>query len=96
MMITFKSVASGEVLMFSKDGKQMLRLLGKDPEAAMGVVTVAQLPAAIAVLKRAIEQDKGAREVPPVHGADADDDATPNVQLAQRTLPLIALLASYA
>ena len=92
MMITFKSAASGGVMMFGKDGRQMLRLLGKDADAAMGVVTVEQLPAAIAALKGAIEDDKGCAEDLPEPGEDADGRPNRRVKLVQRALPLVKLL----
>ena len=44
--------------MFERNGKEILPLLGKDPEEARGIVTVEQLPAAIAALRTAIAADK--------------------------------------
>ena len=48
MLIIFKSPASGDVIMFEKNGKEMLGVLGKDPADAKGIVTVEQLPAEVA------------------------------------------------
>ena len=50
MLIVFKSPASGDVIMFEKNGKEMLGVLGKDPSDAKGIVTVEQLPGAIAAV----------------------------------------------
>ena len=54
-MITFGSAASGDVMMFDENGKQLLRLLGKDPQAGRGIVTVEQLPGAIDCSRRPTE-----------------------------------------
>ena len=51
MLIIFKSPASGDVIMFEKNGKEMLSVLGKDPADAKGIVTVEQLPGAIAAVR---------------------------------------------
>ena len=51
MLIVFKSPASGDVIMFEKNGKEMLGVLGKDPADAKGIVTVEQLPGAIAAVR---------------------------------------------
>ena len=53
MLIIFKSPASGDVIMFEKNGKEMLSVLGKDPADAKGIVTVEQLPGAIAAVRAA-------------------------------------------
>ncbi len=58
MLIIFKSPASGDVIMFEKNGKEMLSVLGKDPADAKGIVTVEQLPGAIAAVRAAIDADK--------------------------------------
>jgi hypothetical protein len=65
--------ASGDVIMFEKNGKEMLSVLGKDPADAKGIVTVEQLPGAIAAVKAAIEADKAASAEQP-DDADKDDD----------------------
>lgn len=60
MLITFRSEASGDVMMFGDVAKQMLRIIGKEP-ADNGIVTAKQLPDAIAALKHAIAVDMAAR-----------------------------------
>lgn len=44
MLINFKSPASGDVVMFEKNARELLLALGKQPDEAKGVITVAQLP----------------------------------------------------
>jgi hypothetical protein len=93
MLITFKSSASGDVIMLEENGKDLLRLLGKDPDALKGIVTVEQLPGAMNALKAAIEADK---ERLPDQQADAEneseDDSGGAVHLFQRVLPLLELM----
>ena len=92
MLITFKSPASGDVIMFEKNGKEMLTVLGKDPADPKGIFTVEQLPAAIATLKDAIAADK-ARQA---EKAEADEtEAKPGgggVSFFQRAVPLLEIL----
>ena len=98
MLIVFKSSASGDVIMFEKNGKEMLGVLGKDPADATGIVTVEQLPGAIAAVKAAIEADKAraaeARAAEARHD-EAADEARPSgggVSFFQRAVPLLELL----
>jgi len=92
MLITFKSAASGDVMMFEENGKALLSLLGKDPEADQGIVTVEQLPGAIATLQAAVDADRSMLRKQPATDEDADRRPDGGVQLAQRALPLLELL----
>lgn len=92
-MITFRSQASSDVMMFDDVAKRMMQLMGKEP-AERGIVTVEQMPQAIARLRDAIAADKAAHA-----GTEAPDtEPTPGggqrayVGLAQRALPLLQLL----
>lgn len=94
MLITFKSRAAADVIMFGEVGQKMLAVMGKDAPDARGIVTVEQLPGAIARLRAAIEQDKQARSGGP---ATADEEDTPrgmtaSVNFTQRAVPLLELL----
>jgi len=98
MIITFKSRAAGDVIMFGDVAKRMMEIMGKE-FSAQGIVTVEQLPDAIARLRAAMAEDK-ARQA---GGADDDDgeprlEAAPGgtrpfVALAVRAAPLVELLA---
>ena len=104
MLITFKSDADGDVIMFGAVGQRMLEILGKDPHDAQGILTVAQLPEAVLALQAAIEQDR--QDNPPV---DDDDEwgrdaielqalrerkqaREREVSLARRAAPLLDML----
>jgi hypothetical protein len=99
MIVTFQSPASGDVVMFGDVAQRMMKLMGKDV-TDKGIVTVEQLPDAIARLKAAIEEDKQQRaglqeeDLPrtePDSGAKANT-SRPFVTLTQRAVPLLELL----
>ncbi|AKU12141.1 hypothetical protein AzCIB_2246 [Azoarcus sp. CIB] len=92
MLITFKSAASGDVMMFEENGKELLSVLGKDPDADKGIVTVEQLPRAIAALRAAVEADRSTNREQPDADEDGDRQPDDSIQLAQRALPLLELL----
>ena len=56
MLITFKSKAAAEILMYKEHAKRILDLLGKDPD--QGVITAPEMPHAIAVLEREIGESR--------------------------------------
>ncbi len=92
MLVTFKSTASSDLLMFEKNGKEVLALLGKDPEAARGVITVDQLPMAITALRAAIADDKARQASLADEENEADSGVDRKVKLFQRAVPLLELL----
>ncbi|MDO5056276.1 MAG: DUF1840 domain-containing protein [Lautropia sp.] len=91
MLYEFRSRATGSVTMTGKTGDQILQIIGKTP-GPTGIITVAQIPAAIDALKQA-----AAREQKPVEEIE-QDEATgdgmhePPVSLRQRVVPLIEML----
>ena len=91
MLIIFKSPTSGDVNMLEKNARELLGLLGKNPDDRQGVITVEQLPAAINALQAAIVADK-ARPKNNDESRESDDGAEPEISLAQRALPLLQLL----
>ena len=98
MIYKFKSQACGEVIMLSLDGEKMLLIVGKPPEAK-GIITVAQIPAAIAALEAAISADEAAPAKPgPASKPSTEDDKPPkeDVMLRHRAGPFIALLTCSA
>ncbi|HEY6895770.1 MAG TPA: DUF1840 domain-containing protein [Rhodocyclaceae bacterium] len=92
MIITFRSAAAGDVIMFGDVAKRMMELMGKRVTDE-GIVTLEQLPEAIAGLRAAIAEDKARRA-----GLQDDDDedrpsgAPAGVSTAQRAVPLLELL----
>lgn len=93
-MLKFTSRATSEVLLLEASADQLLRIIGKQ-HTPQGVVTVAQIPAAIAALQAAVARD----EAQPQHVADENADgsghhahAEYSVTLRQRVAPFIDML----
>lgn len=94
MLIIFKSATNADLIMLEKSGKEMLAALGKNPEEDRGILTVEQLPVAIAGLKAAVAIDE-ARPSDPVSAAPESEtavDPESAVSLSQRAVPLIEML----
>ncbi|MDP3842828.1 MAG: DUF1840 domain-containing protein [Oxalobacteraceae bacterium] len=98
MLITFKSKAAAEVVMYKEHAKPILDLLHKDVER--GVITAAETASAIAKL----EAEIAASRLPPTpeqvqhdvaaqDGAAGDDDEPVEiVAFASRAYPLLEML----
>lgn len=94
MIVTFKSRATADTLMFGDNARQLLSSMGKSFEPK-GIITLEQLPAAIDALRRAVAASKDAERDRPDVDEEAEDRppamAAP-VSLAQRAAPLIEQL----
>lgn len=101
MLYKFKSRATADVIMLEPNGRQLLQIMGKSPDPH-GIVTAAQIPAAIAALEAAVTAEE-ARNAPQAaqEGAsrERDEEAKDRsevVSLRQRAAPLIDTLARSA
>ena len=56
MLYKFKSKATGDLIMLEPNGRQVLRLIGKEP-TAQGIIEVQDMPSAIQALQQAIETE---------------------------------------
>jgi cyclopropane-fatty-acyl-phospholipid synthase len=95
MIYKFKSQAAAEVIMLQANGEQMLSIIGKEP-SVQGIVTVDQIPAAIAALEAAIEVHEAAvakRREHPELVVEVEGDS---VRLRDRAAPFIDLLKTSA
>ncbi len=96
MIYKFKSQADADVIMLELNGDQILSIIGKEP-SAQGIVTVAQIPAAIRALEAAIITHEAAEsravEHPPPMELSAVGDS---VRLRAPAAPLIELLRNSA
>jgi hypothetical protein len=89
MLVSFKSGACADVMMFGDVAKQMMQIIGKE-FGARGVISVEQMPEAIARLKQAVAEDRRLRQG---RRDDEDDEQRrERVSIGQRALPLIELL----
>lgn len=91
MIYKFKSQADTDLIMLQANGDQMLDIVGKEP-STQGIITVAQIPAAIAALEQAIkdhETVEAKRHENPEQIVEVEGDS---VMLRHRAGPFIDLL----
>lgn len=92
MIYKFKSQADGDVIMLEPNGDQMLTIMGREP-SAKGIITVSQIPAAIAALEATVVTHEAAEShvagpSPTMELAAGGD----SVRLRARAGPFIELL----
>lgn len=100
MLITFKSKAAADILMYEDHAKRLLDLLGKDVK--QGIITAAETAGAIDILDREIAADRAYQALQKSqHDDEADqddfgDDNAPKpvetVSFATRAYPLLEML----
>lgn len=93
MIYKFKSKATGDLIMLGPQGDMVMRLLGRTP-SAQGIIEVADMPQALALLTQAVADDEVARQ--PVSSStndgnepQAQDSQAVVVGLRQRVWPLM-------
>ncbi len=95
MLYQFKSRATGSVFMIQSVAEHVLAIIGKEP-GQTGIITVEQIPAAVAALHKAVEESKAAPQDTRESTADVDPNADDQeglaVSLAQRAYPFIEML----
>ena len=91
MLYTFKSPAAANLLMHEKNGAQILTIIGKEL-LPQGIITVAQIPDAIAALEAEVASEDAALAQPEDGPTPQDEEQVDHVQLSQRALPFIELL----
>ncbi|MCZ2103304.1 MAG: DUF1840 domain-containing protein [Comamonadaceae bacterium] len=100
MLFKFKSRATADLIMLEPVGERVLKILGKEV-APHGIITVEQIPAAVAALRAAVaEEEAGEPPAPPAdpapQGAQREDDPSERVWLRQRVAPFIEMLETSA
>lgn len=96
MIVTFKSQASADVIYFGDVARRLMELMGKEA-TDQGIITVEQLPEAIARLEAAIAADREAHRRlveldEPGSETQPGGGERSRVSLTQRALPLLAML----
>ena len=94
MVFKFVSRATAEMIMLEADAKNILKLIGKDPSPT-GIITVAQIPAAIQALQAAVaaEDERSKRPSNDKDAEDEDgDEVKATVGLKQRAVPFLEML----
>ena len=95
MIYKFKSQAAAEVIMLQANGDQMLAIVGKEP-SVQGIITVAQIPAALAALEAAIVVHEAAEAKRREHPGMVVEVEGDSIMLRQRAAPFIDLLKTSA
>lgn len=100
MLVTFKSKAAAEVLMYEEHAKRILDLLNKDVKR--GIITAEEAPNAVARLEAEIAEsrlhptsEEVRRDVLAHHGEEGDDNEHEPVEFvsfATRAYPLLEML----
>ena len=94
MIYTFKSKASGNLIMLEPVGRRVLQIIGKDA-GPRGIILPAQMPAAIAALHAAVVEEEAARGKASQDDEEDAQDGQPGhhgVSLRQRAAPFIELM----
>ncbi len=95
MLYKFKSQAAADVIMLQANGEQMLTIVGKG-FSTQGIITVAQIPAAIAALEQAIVVHEAAVTERAEHPSEDVEVEGDSVMLRHRAAPFIDLLKTSA
>ena len=95
-MYKFKSRAAGDLIMLEPNGRQILKIIGKDDatSAGKGILLPEHMPAAILALEAAIVQEEKMREQA-AEEARARGETPPRaegISLRQRAVPFIDML----
>jgi hypothetical protein len=93
MIVTFRSKAHADIMMFGDIAISLLKLMGHTG-AVPGALLAADVPKALDHLTRAVSVHKTADAGTPEHApAQEDEPSERPVHLAHRALPLMELLA---
>jgi hypothetical protein len=97
MLVTFKSKAAAEVIMYEEHAKRILDMLGKDVEK--GIITAEETGDAIARIEHEIEEVKKQAQAEKAQRAGKEDedeeeepDAAQAVTFSARVYPLLEML----
>ena len=93
MLYKFKSKATGDLIMLEPQGKQILKIIGKEP-GAKGIIMASEMMAAIEALQTAVVQEEQARQEANEEPSEAAHFAEgPRViGLKQRVVPFVDML----
>jgi hypothetical protein len=96
MLYKFKSKATGDLIMLEPNGRQILRIVGKDDtdSLAKGILLPADIPAALMALEAAIREDDE-RQQQRSREATAHNEESAHaerISLRQRAAPFVEVL----
>lgn len=92
MLYKFKSKAAADIIMLDANGRELLKILGKEfPEQqAKGILTVLEMPQAIQFIEAALEAE--ARQLAQVVMEGDGPPPSRGVSLRQRLLPFLGMV----
>ena len=91
MIYKFRSKAAGDTMMLGPQGDQFLRAVGREP-SSKGIIEVAAMPAALAALQQAIEQDDAARAQQTDDEALLEAAGQDPIGLRRRLWPMVEMI----
>lgn len=93
MLYRFKCKAAADVVMLEKNGKQLLEILGKDPQAP-GILLLDQMPNAIKALQDAVVDEEREFEQRKQEAlANGEDPPNPDrISLRMRVAPFVEMI----
>lgn len=95
MLYKFKSRATADLILLEPNGRRLLQAMGKE-SVQQGIVTAAQIPAAIAALEAAVAADERRRaeaaQANEAKETEPDEAGQDTITLRQRAAPLLDML----
>jgi hypothetical protein len=99
MLYKFKSKATGDLIMLEPQGRQILKLIGKEA-GPQGIILPAEMLPAITALQEAVVREEAAIQAAREAAQTADDteakqavaDSQKGISLKQRVVPFIDML----
>lgn len=95
MLVTFRSKAAGDVMMFGDVAIQLLKLMGASGDVP-GAIAAEDIPAAIARLEASINNNQTLPTADSKKDQEDNDSGADFVSLRTRAVPLINLLKTSA
>lgn len=96
MPYKFKSRATADLIMLDANARKLLEIIGKSPDDQQGIITVEQIPAAIAALEAAAAEEATQRKAELEEAGDEQEEAQASTQdgvsLGQRIVPFVDML----
>ena len=100
MLYKFKSKATGDLIMLQPNGRRMLEIIGKikhatgDDDVDKGIILPEQMPAALAALVAAVDQEAADRKAALAQALERNEDPPrfEAISLRQRALPFMEML----
>ena len=93
MLVTFQTDAYESITLFGHVALRLLSMIDQSGRVP-GAILASDVPHALALLRKAVEGEH--KHHKPASSVEHEDDAEPEISLAHRALPLIALFEAAA